>query len=47
MTPQDALYYLKNMSQKSSGILYKLIHSCIANAENNYKFEKVHLLFQD
>ena len=44
MTPQDALYYLKNMSQKSSGILYKLIHSCIANAENNYKYEKSTLI---
>ena len=46
MTPQDALYYLKNMHKKSSGI-NEINSFKKANAENNYKFEKSNLLFQD
>ena len=40
LPPSVALQQLKLMPQKSAGILYKLFHSCVSNAVNNFSLDE-------
>ena len=46
LKPEDALKALKLMPQKSSLIFYKLIHSCISNATNNFSLNSNELIIK-
>jgi large subunit ribosomal protein L22 len=43
LPPSVALQKLKLMPQKSANILYKLFHSCVSNAVNNFSFDESNL----
>ena len=43
LTPTEASQRLNLMSQKSAGILHKLIKSCVANAVNNFSISENNL----
>ena len=43
LPPETALQQLKLMPQKSAVILYKLFHSCVSNAVNNFSLDKATL----
>lgn len=43
----DALSQLKFTPKKSAGILYKVIHSAAANAENNFKQNRDRLYIKE
>ena len=40
LPPSVALQQLKLMPQKSADILYKLFHSCVSNAVNNFSLDE-------
>ena len=42
-----ALLKLNVMNQKSSKIVYKLLHSCMSNAVNNFNFNKDELVVSE
>ncbi len=42
----DALKQLKVMNQKSAGIMYKLVKSCVANAVHNHNLKEETLLIK-
>ncbi len=42
----DALKQLKIMNQKSAGIMYKLVQSCVANAVHNFNLNEETLVIK-
>ena len=44
---QEALDILKFTPKKAAGILYKVLHSAVANAENNFKQKRESLVVQE
>ena len=43
MMSEEALQRLSIMTQKSARIMFKLIHSCVSNATNNFELESTTL----
>ena len=41
---EEAEVILKNLNQKASKLIYKVLVSAVANAENNYELEKEKLI---
>jgi large subunit ribosomal protein L22 len=46
LSPEIAMQRLRLMPQKGADILYKLIHSCVANASHNFDIAATNLKIQ-
>lgn len=44
---QEALDILKFTPKKGAGIIYKVVHSAVANAENNFKQKREELMIKE